>query len=90
MKDHKIINDEQLRQLHEQRIGFIYNDYSGEKSPSPRGNVLHPAGCPHVKLTSTKYDKFFFVSILEATNTLNRARKEEDLGWKRCSRCPGK
>ena len=88
MIDNKIITDEQLRQLHEQRIGFIYNDYSGNKNPSPLGNVLHPAGCPHVKLTSTKNDKFYFASLVEAAAVLNRTRKAENVGWKRCHRCP--
>jgi len=83
----RIQTEEEFNRLRHEN-GFIYNDYAGQTpNGAAGGNVLHPAGCHHLKGIPLTYPKFYFEDLSEACEWLRQNRGEEGKGWRRCYKC---
>lgn len=83
----KIESDSKLRQLQTIGEGFIYNDFSRRGASGKDYNVLHASACGWLSRTNVNVPKYFFDTIDEATNWLNKNRGKEGINWKRCGTC---
>lgn len=64
---------------------LTYNDFSGPTGG--HGNVLHAAGCRHLRLANIAVRKVMFDTLDEATAWLVSSRGDEGTSWRRCAEC---
>jgi hypothetical protein len=77
----------ELNEMRKQGRGLIYNDFSGHGAGGANWNVLHAADCRTLARANMAVPKFFFSTVSEATNWLERNRGPEGIAWKRCGTC---
>lgn len=83
----EILTDLELQRLHEEDLGFIYNDYGSKYGMGDTANVLHEASCGEIRKALVKDPKYFFDSLKDAVGWLSSERGREGVDWKRCERC---
>ena len=63
--------------------GYIYNDFSPSTAQADY-NILHLASCRWLKRSNLGVDKYFFNSLIEAEEWLDKKRSH---GWRKCRTC---
>jgi hypothetical protein len=94
---HRVQTNAELEALHASGAGFVFNHFTSGPAGA-RDNVLHTAGCPHIRrmldgadpLARPSVRKMHFTTLNEAQSWLASTLAPEGYGWKRCTGCqPG-
>ncbi len=80
----KIKSNDNLIKIHNSRVGFVYNDYSGKTRKKKNDNVLHAAICDYITMSKTNIRKYYFSAKKEAENWLKENR---GVYWRSCGIC---
>lgn len=80
----EIDTDKELQEIHRNRNGFVFNDYSGKRSSGKDFNVLHKSSCRCISRCNINYHKIFFEHENEAIEWLSADR---GTNWKHCDIC---
>ena len=79
----KIKDSRDYQQIQDLGQGFVYNDFSPSGS-QPDDNILHKASCRWLKRSNLNVDKYYFNTLAEAEEWLNKHRGDD---WRKCRTC---